>query len=287
MSNILLAAAESPNIPVLALPIAIVLSLGMAAVAGVFQSRRIVGPQRLSAGESPRVLLGVIGAAVMVWAISIFAINACHAALAHAGRVATTNPSTFSDAEMVLYSGAVQLAMFCTILGASAIVRPEGIKRIGIGLTRIPAGIVLGIFGLLIVLPVMFYIDAVTEIVEDRLHIAHPPHALLNTLQTDPRPWMHVAVIVTAAVMAPLAEETFFRGLLQTFLRYVFKRPWPAVVVASTAFALLHQRSTWPQIFFLGLCLGYVYERTGNLWVNIVMHSLFNLTSIVLFTHYG
>jgi membrane protease YdiL (CAAX protease family) len=287
MSNIILAATESPNIPVAVLPIAAAAALAMAAIAGVFQPRRILGPPRLSTGESPRVLAGVIGFALMVWAISGLVINACHQYLSQTGRVATTNPSTFSNAEMVIYSAAVQLALFWTMLVASSLLRQEGTLRIGVGISRIPAGIVGGIFGIVVILPLMFCVDAVTELVENRLHIAHPPHALLNTLQNDPRPWMHAAVIISAVVVAPLAEEMFFRGQLQTLLRYAFKRPWPAVFVASAAFAMLHQRYAWPQIFFLGVGLGYVYERTGNLWVNVVMHSLFNLTSIVLFTRYG
>jgi membrane protease YdiL (CAAX protease family) len=43
----------------------------------------------------------------------------------------------------------------------------------------------------------------------------------------------------------------------------------------------------WPPIFFLAICLGYAYERTGSLWTSIVMHSLFNATSTYLFLNQG
>jgi len=59
------------------------------------------------------------------------------------------------------------------------------------------------------------------------------------------------------------------------------------MMLAAGLFAAVHAWYTWPQIFFLGVCLGYVYERTGNLWATITMHAMFNLTSIYLFVHYG
>jgi membrane protease YdiL (CAAX protease family) len=37
-----------------------------------------------------------------------------------------------------------------------------------------------------------------------------------------------------------------------------------------------------PPLFVLAVCFGYVYERTGKLWAPILMHALFNATSITL-----
>lgn len=59
---------------------------------------------------------------------------------------------------------------------------------------------------------------------------------------------------------------------------------WLAVFLTSIAFMLVHfQPWMFPPIFCLSLCLGYVYERTGNLWANIAIHALFNTTSTVIF----
>jgi membrane protease YdiL (CAAX protease family) len=61
---------------------------------------------------------------------------------------------------------------------------------------------------------------------------------------------------------------------------------WLAIVVTSVLFALVHG-AVWmmPPIFFFSLCLGYVYERTGNLWAAIAVHLLFNLVNVVLFVN--
>ena len=51
---------------------------------------------------------------------------------------------------------------------------------------------------------------------------------------------------------------------------------WLAVAVTSVMFALVHPLWTAPIIFFLAMILGYVYERTGNLWAVILLHATFN-----------
>jgi membrane protease YdiL (CAAX protease family) len=51
---------------------------------------------------------------------------------------------------------------------------------------------------------------------------------------------------------------------------------WLAILITSLAFALLHPAWSWPAIFVLAIGLGYLYERTGNLWAPITVHLLFN-----------
>lgn len=59
---------------------------------------------------------------------------------------------------------------------------------------------------------------------------------------------------------------------------------WLAIVITSVLFALVHG-AFWmmPPIFILSMCLGYVYERTGNLWTPITVHFFFNLANVTLF----
>jgi membrane protease YdiL (CAAX protease family) len=49
-----------------------------------------------------------------------------------------------------------------------------------------------------------------------------------------------------------------------------------AALMTAMLFAGVHQPWTWPPIFVLAVCLGIAYERTGNLWVPVVMHASFN-----------
>jgi membrane protease YdiL (CAAX protease family) len=64
---------------------------------------------------------------------------------------------------------------------------------------------------------------------------------------------------------------------------------WIAIVITSLLFASVHPAWMAPPIFVLSLCLGYSYERTGNLYVPITMHALFNTLSTLqyLLMHHG
>ena len=63
---------------------------------------------------------------------------------------------------------------------------------------------------------------------------------------------------------------------------------WAAVAVTSVAFAAIHGEPAFlAPIFVLSVGLGFVYERSGNLWMNIVTHGLFNGAQIVLFLATG
>ena len=58
---------------------------------------------------------------------------------------------------------------------------------------------------------------------------------------------------------------------------------WLAVVITSILFAFVHPLWMTPVIFVLALGVGYAYERTGNLWVSILIHAAFNTSSTIIF----
>jgi membrane protease YdiL (CAAX protease family) len=108
-------------------------------------------------------------------------------------------------------------------------------------------------------------------------------HTMLIHLRTQPGIWK-VMVIVSAVVLAPLTEEVFFRGLLQSLLRRTFRQPWVAILAASAVFAAVHSAfpHTLPTLFVLAIALGYNYERTGRLLAPILIHAIFNAVNILV-----
>ncbi len=109
---------------------------------------------------------------------------------------------------------------------------------------------------------------------------------LLQVVSQEAWGW-RVAAVVSAALLAPLAEELFYRGLVQSWVRKrLGGRPWPAVLITSAAFAACHynQLQAVPGLFLLSVGLGYVYERTGRLAAPILMHGLFNAVMMYLRT---
>ena len=85
-----------------------------------------------------------------------------------------------------------------------------------------------------------------------------------------------------AAVFAPIFEEWLCRGMVLRGLLTKMKPAW-AIVVSALFFALIHF-NPWQALnaFILGLAMGYVYYKTGNLWLTMLIHFVNNATAVVL-----
>ena len=93
------------------------------------------------------------------------------------------------------------------------------------------------------------------------------------------------ATMVGVVILAPLAEELLFRGMLQSMLRSYRVAAWPAVAISSTLFVLAHWSVPHDVVPLLPLAvvLGYSYERCGRLVPSILIHSMFNAVMTVSF----
>ena len=103
-----------------------------------------------------------------------------------------------------------------------------------------------------------------------------------NILSGGPIP-IAVAVL-TSLLLAPVAEELFFRGVLYQALR---QRMGALLATAGSAllFTLVHARSTMaPEALLLGVVLTMMFERTNSLYPSICMHMLYN-GAILLLAH--
>ncbi len=94
---------------------------------------------------------------------------------------------------------------------------------------------------------------------------------------------------IGASVIAPLAEEAFFRGILQTFLCNAFGSRRTAIILSSVAFGFVHfpQPQAIPALVVLGVVLGYSYERSGSLVVPFAIHAIFNLKTLIWYAVSG
>ena len=96
-----------------------------------------------------------------------------------------------------------------------------------------------------------------------------------------------IAVFVMTVAMAPLLEETLFRGLLQSTLRKKIS-PLPTMIIVSLIFTIPHTLSFglyWPALVIImiaSLILCYLRERYQSLWYPIFFHAGFNLLSFLL-----
>jgi len=94
--------------------------------------------------------------------------------------------------------------------------------------------------------------------------------------------WLKIYLGVFAVVIAPVAEEFIFRGVLFPFMKQLGfpKSAWLGV---SALFALIHlDAGTFVPLFALALALTWLYEFTGNLLAPIFAHSLFNAANLAI-----
>lgn len=92
-----------------------------------------------------------------------------------------------------------------------------------------------------------------------------------------------LASLLAIGLLAPIAEELFFRGALYGWLRRRFTL-WPAVLVSAALFGLAHFDSVGVMIssFIMGLAIALIYEATGSLWTAIAIHVFNNSLAVIL-----
>ncbi|RMB01832.1 CPBP family intramembrane glutamic endopeptidase [Eilatimonas milleporae] len=96
--------------------------------------------------------------------------------------------------------------------------------------------------------------------------------------------WLPHAVWIYALllVIAPVVEEAVFRGYLQNSLKSRLS-PVLSMTITAALFASIHfDIANWVPLFFLGLALGAVRERTGALWPSMALHVVNNTVALVI-----
>lgn len=181
---------------------------------------------------------------------------------------------------------AMALAQVAFIAASLALARTafaDGLAR-GLGLTahKLLPDLARGTAAMLAAMPLTLGLYHLTcLLLPPDLRVVHP----LLTLTREFAPFWQALVVLVAVVIGPIAEEIFFRGLLQSLLRQRVGRPWMGIGLTSVVFAIMHSGTpqAMPALLALSLVLGYAYERTGRLTAPIVAHALFNAANIALF----
>ena len=82
--------------------------------------------------------------------------------------------------------------------------------------------------------------------------------------------------VVSVAVVAPIAEEFIFRGLVMTRLNRVMSGRL-AVLLSAAVFGLCHGELVWfCYAFVLGVFFGFIDLRAGSILPSILGHMMFN-----------
>jgi len=152
------------------------------------------------------------------------------------------------------------------------------VEAFGLGNRRREA-VVLGVLAALIFLPIGWGLQQASALV-----MTHLPHFKLEPQEQLPVQALRVSVSwagriamgATAVLLAPVAEEMLFRGILYPVIKQA-GYPRLALWGTSLLFAAVHLNTvTFVPLLVLALVLTALYERTNNLLAPIAAHLLFN-----------
>ena len=101
-----------------------------------------------------------------------------------------------------------------------------------------------------------------------------------QAVQHDYSHFLALAVIVVC-VIAPLSEETIFRGFVYGWLHRVMPAAF-AVLVSGVIFASLHGVVLlFIPLWAVGIVLAVLFQSSRSLWPGAITHALFNLPGII------
>jgi membrane protease YdiL (CAAX protease family) len=126
------------------------------------------------------------------------------------------------------------------------------------------------------VLKVLPLVTLVGWLFDQLVSKASGSNPLLELVLTTTNPWALLLFSFTAMVLAPLFEETLFRGVLLPVLGRRYGGLW-GVVISALVFGIAHlSLGELPALFVLGLGLGWLRLQSGRLGPSVLMHGLWN-----------
>jgi membrane protease YdiL (CAAX protease family) len=168
--------------------------------------------------------------------------------------------------------------------GASWLLIPFFLRQHGTGWVaafgfrgpRLKCALLTALGFIIVVLPVVLLLQYASLSTLDKLGFPSEDQAAVKLLTDAKSAWTVVYLGVFAVVLAPVAEEFIFRGMLFPFVKQLGfpKLAWFGV---SFLFALIHMNApTLLPLFVFALGLTWLYDRTDNLLAPITAHALFN-----------
>lgn len=147
--------------------------------------------------------------------------------------------------------------------------QPGGAVRLGVGVA-------------LVVLPVTYCLQAGCAWLLEQVGVAATTQRSVELLVNDASVMSRGLIAAFAVGLAPLVEETLFRGLLFPTVRDL---GWPRAALWGQAvlFGAIHANAAaFLPLTLFGATLAWLYVRTGNLLAPIAAHAVFNLAPFVL-----
>lgn len=94
--------------------------------------------------------------------------------------------------------------------------------------------------------------------------------------------------VLVIGVVGPIAEEVVFRASILGYMLRKGVDKWGAIIVSSFIFGIMHfNPAQIPFAMIVGIILGVIYYRTGNILLTSLIHILNNSVACLLNNIYG
>jgi len=91
-----------------------------------------------------------------------------------------------------------------------------------------------------------------------------------------------IFIAVSLMVFAPVGEELLFRAFLFTALRKKINVKW-AIVISGAIFGVMHfSVQAFPALFIGGMGFAFLYNKYGNILINMIAHAAWNSVVVLL-----
>lgn len=156
----------------------------------------------------------------------------------------------------------------------------RNVSEIGLTPQRLFKNVFQGFLAYTAVIPWLLVIVIVISGLLKIFSLEPPPQPVVEIYLKESKERHLIYFTVFVAMVGPVIEEVFFRGFTYTAFRSKFG-VGRAMLLSSVIFAALHFNwvALFP-IFFLGLFLAYLYEKTGSLTAPMTVHMLHNLVMV-------
>jgi len=148
--------------------------------------------------------------------------------------------------------------------------------------SRFPSVLLLAGAAMIVILPVALGLEGASTFVLEKIGWPVEDQVAVKLVADAGTLWMQIYLGVFTIVLAPVAEEFIFRGVLYPSVKQL-GRPRLAWLGVSALFAFIHfDAARFVPLFWLALALTWLYEQTDCLLAPIAAHSLFNLIGFIM-----
>lgn len=238
-------------------------------------SRRLLNLANRPAEDSnaePALWLSFLVYLVIFLGISLAAGTALEQVLGKIPAARYLNLSVVTTFIVSIFTGALSILILRVVLARTG----ASLASIGYRVRTAGLEILWGIVGYAAAIPVFGVGILLMLLMKKLLQTPEPMNPIVPMLGAADNVLVMALLFLLATIVAPVVEETFFRGILFRALRARFG-VWAGIILSAAAFGLVHPLPTgFFPIFALGAVFAMLVQARESLLPSMVAHALHN-----------